>query len=287
MKAMMADRQLIERIHFSFRSHQPLEGVVSCPKKSFPAVQLLNVFDMDFLQKCREELLFSTLTDDVAVPLSPVIPTEIVSQMQDVVLESSSSLGNVLDRLHKSSDESATEESHITLDHSEMSKNSPSCPLKGNPFVLKNNDLYMFWQSSDVAAMDKLSCKSLKQLHTFLSSPDFVQWLSDMTGIELSAGHSVDLAGQRYPCGGHLLCHDDAITEDAFIRRVAFIIYLVPCDWNGERDGGRLDLFEVNSDTGLPIDKVAGSIVPQWNSMAFFEVTPTSYHQVLLFVFSL
>lgn len=44
------------------------------------------------------------------------------------------------------------------------------------------------------------------------------------------------------------------------------------------QDGGCLDLFSADA-TGSP-DAVVKSLVPQWNSMAFFEVSHTSYHQV-------
>ena len=59
-------------------------------------------------------------------------------------------------------------------------------------------------------------------------------------------------------------------------RRIAYILYLVPEDWSDE-DGGALDLF--SSENGQPT-KVAKSIVPSFNAFAFFEVSPTSYHQV-------
>lgn len=45
-----------------------------------------------------------------------------------------------------------------------------------------------------------------------------------------------------------------------------------------QEDGGALELFDVDA-AGQPRD-VVQSLVPQWNSFAFFEVTPTSFHQV-------
>ena len=70
-----------------------------------------------------------------------------------------------------------------------------------------------------------------------------------------------------------LLCHDDELEG----RRIAFIFYLVDEDWTGE-DGGCLDLFSVDGNN-QPAG-VVKSLVPQWNSFAFFAVTPTSFHQV-------
>ena len=77
-----------------------------------------------------------------------------------------------------------------------------------------------------------------------------------------------------------LLCHDDELEG----RRVAYILYLVDEDWNSE-DGGGLDLFNVDSN-GQP-DKITATVQPEWNSLAFFAVTPTSFHQVCLYSTSL
>lgn len=60
-------------------------------------------------------------------------------------------------------------------------------------------------------------------------------------------------------------------------RRIAYILYLVPKDWSQE-DGGTLDLYSVD-ENGYP-QEVETSIVPVWNSLLFFEVTPLSFHRV-------
>ena len=70
----------------------------------------------------------------------------------------------------------------------------------------------------------------------------------------------------------HLLCHDDELEG----RRIAFIMYFVK-DWT-EKDGGTLDLFDRDAN-GDPKD-VVKRLVPKSNSMAFFEVTEKSFHQV-------
>ena len=70
----------------------------------------------------------------------------------------------------------------------------------------------------------------------------------------------------------HLLCHDDELEG----RRIAFIMYFVK-DWT-EEDGGTLDLFKLN-EQGHPIE-VMKKLVPETNSLVFFEVTEKSYHQV-------
>lgn len=94
-------------------------------------------------------------------------------------------------------------------------------------------------------------------------------------------------------------------------RRIAFIWYLVDDAWNNA-DGGRLELFGVydrnvivvatlctsclflffiinaaisidlhrDSRTRLPTIDILTAVIPCWNTLAFFEVTPTSFHQV-------
>jgi len=70
-----------------------------------------------------------------------------------------------------------------------------------------------------------------------------------------------------------LLCHDDELEG----RRIAYILYLVDENWE-KSDGGSLDLFSVNSDNQPT--SIVSSVIPQWNSFAFFAVTPSSFHQV-------
>lgn len=102
-------------------------------------------------------------------------------------------------------------------------------------------------------------------------STQFRNFLQGITGIELS--DKVDISASKYWSGHQLLCHDDELEG----RRIAFIFYMVPKDWS-EDDGGSLDLFECCAE-GQP-RTVTESILPAWNNFLFFEVTPTSFHQV-------
>lgn len=102
-------------------------------------------------------------------------------------------------------------------------------------------------------------------------STQFRTFLQGITGIELS--DKVDISASKYWSGHQLLCHDDELEG----RRIAFIFYMVPKDWS-EEDGGSLDLFECCAE-GQP-RTVTESILPCWNNFLFFEVTPTSFHQV-------
>ncbi|XP_068249664.1 prolyl 3-hydroxylase OGFOD1 [Palaemon carinicauda] len=130
----------------------------------------------------------------------------------------------------------------------------------------KNNDLYKFKQTSDLKSM---SSPYIGTLRKFLYG-DFRNWLSDVTGIELN--NKVDMSSSRYEYTDVLLCHDDELEG----RRVAYILYLTP-PWY-EKDGGTLDLFDVDN-KGQPRD-IVESLLPKWNTLAFFEVSPVSFHQV-------
>ncbi|RKP17474.1 hypothetical protein ROZALSC1DRAFT_7711, partial [Rozella allomycis CSF55] len=134
-------------------------------------------------------------------------------------------------------------------------------------FIRKSNDLYDFYQSSDLS---DIQTPYLKELRETIFSETMINMISKITGCTLN--DYIMLAGQRYPENGYLLCHDDKLEG----RRVAFILYLVDENWK-EEDGGELALFD--SIDNLP-NKIVDKVVPKFNSFAFFEVTPTSYHQV-------
>lgn len=52
----------------------------------------------------------------------------------------------------------------------------------------------------------------------------------------------------------------------------------MPEDWE-EDDGGHLDLYRCDKETVQPVE-VVKSLLPQWNTFNFFEVSVKSYHQV-------
>ncbi|XP_076052470.1 prolyl 3-hydroxylase sud1 [Oratosquilla oratoria] len=133
-------------------------------------------------------------------------------------------------------------------------------------YVEKNNDLYKFRQTVD---LKKVNSSCLSSLRTFIYG-DFRQWLTEMTGIPLN--DKIDLGSSQYGYTDYLLCHDDELEG----RRIAYILYLTK-DWTHE-DGGCLELF--NTDDNAQPKKVVKSLHPKWNSFAFFEVSPTSFHQV-------
>nr|XP_032827084.1 prolyl 3-hydroxylase OGFOD1 [Petromyzon marinus] len=133
-------------------------------------------------------------------------------------------------------------------------------------FHHKSNDLYKFQQSDDLKERQE---PCISALRTVLYQ-DFRAWLSEVLAVELE--DTVDMFCAKYDYTDVLLCHDDELEG----RRVAYILYLVP-DWS-EEDGGALQLFGVDENIN-PLS-VVKSLVPAWNTLVFFEVSPMSYHQV-------
>ncbi|KAI8898055.1 Oxoglutarate and iron-dependent oxygenase degradation C-term-domain-containing protein [Globomyces pollinis-pini] len=150
--------------------------------------------------------------------------------------------------------------------------NSLETQVLEEEFYHKSNDLYEFYQSEDLKISKKPALVALRET---IYSPQFVQWMSKLTGFTLSS--TIDLSAHRYPQFGHLLCHDDDIGSENDGRRIAFIIYLVDPKWS-EVDGGCLQLYDSDSN-GNPTE-IVKSIVPKRNSFTFFQVTSESHHQV-------
>ncbi|XP_028824732.1 prolyl 3-hydroxylase OGFOD1 [Denticeps clupeoides] len=138
--------------------------------------------------------------------------------------------------------------------------------LLRQPFHSKNTDLYNFTQSDDLKS-SKDPC--ITELRSVLFGW-FRLWLSDLLDLELEP--TVDVSCAKYQHTDVLLCHDDELEG----RRVAFILYLVP-PWQPS-DGGALDLYSTD-EHGQPAC-VVKSLIPCWNSLVFFEVSPVSFHQV-------
>lgn len=130
----------------------------------------------------------------------------------------------------------------------------------------KSNDLYKFQQSEDLKSRKEPHISALRKV----LFEDFRQWLSEVTLVELET--TVDISCAQYNYTDTLLCHDDELEG----RRFAFILYLVP-EWT-EADGGSLDLY--STDEKAQPGHIAKSLIPSWNTLVFFEVSPVSFHQV-------
>ncbi|KAM3829171.1 prolyl 3-hydroxylase OGFOD1 [Vipera latastei] len=133
-------------------------------------------------------------------------------------------------------------------------------------FHEKCNDLYKFKQSDDLKKRGEPHIAALRKV----LFEEFRSWLSDVIQVELEP--TIDLSCAKYEYTDTLLCHDDELEG----RRIAFILYLVP-PWD-KHDGGTLDLF-CTDDHFQPL-QIVKSLSPSWNSLAFFEVSPVSFHQV-------
>nr|CDS30489.1 2 oxoglutarate and iron dependent oxygenase [Hymenolepis microstoma] len=150
------------------------------------------------------------------------------------------------------------------------------------------NDLFSLNQSNDL-----ISCKDarlanefplLAQIREFFAT-DMLKWMRNVTGTDLDEG-IVNSTISRYDKSDYLLCHDDELER----RRIAFIIYLVPKDWDIEKDGGSLDLYESGPTPDCNVVppgsgdyhpwKIVKSLQPSRNCLAFFEVCSKSFHRV-------
>uniref|UniRef100_A0A2I2Y8T6 2-oxoglutarate and iron dependent oxygenase domain containing 1 n=1 Tax=Gorilla gorilla gorilla TaxID=9595 RepID=A0A2I2Y8T6_GORGO len=132
-------------------------------------------------------------------------------------------------------------------------------------FHEKYNDLYKFQQSDDLKKRREPHISTLRKI----LFEDFRSWLSDISKIDLES--TIDMSCAKYEFTDALLCHDDELEG----RRIAFILYLVP-PWDRSM-GGTLDLYSI--DEHFQPKQIVKSLIPSWNKLVFFEVSPVSFHQ--------
>ncbi|PNI63899.1 OGFOD1 isoform 5 [Pan troglodytes] len=132
-------------------------------------------------------------------------------------------------------------------------------------FHEKYNDLYKFQQSDDLKKRREPHISTLRKI----LFEDFRSWLSDISKIDLES--TIDMSCAKYEFTDALLCHDDELEG----RRIAFILYLVP-PWDRSL-GGTLDLYSI--DEHFQPKQIVKSLIPSWNKLVFFEVSPVSFHQ--------
>lgn len=133
-------------------------------------------------------------------------------------------------------------------------------------FTFKESDLFKFNQTNDLATTN---VDSLAKFRDFLYSKAFINYMKALTGFSFNE-KQVDLAGTLYQDTDFLLVHDDQLDE----RKIAFLAYL--CTMLADQ-GGSLNLFSQKD--GIP-DEVVRKIIPQFNTLAFFEVSEVSFHEV-------
>uniref|UniRef100_A0A8C2SQ56 Prolyl 3-hydroxylase OGFOD1 n=1 Tax=Coturnix japonica TaxID=93934 RepID=A0A8C2SQ56_COTJA len=138
--------------------------------------------------------------------------------------------------------------------------------LLGLGYRERRNDLLTVHQSEELGARPEPHVSALRRA----LSGTLRAWLEAVTHIELEP--SIDISCAKYESTDVLLCHDDELEG----RRIAFILYLVP-PWE-KSDGGTLDLF--STDEHFQPQQIVKSLMPSWNTLVFFEVSPVSFHQV-------
>ncbi|XP_023948489.1 prolyl 3-hydroxylase sudestada1 [Bicyclus anynana] len=186
---------------------------------------------------------------------------------------------------------------HELLENSEIINNIVD-DMNTLDWSRKKMDLYEFHQTTDLANLTWQ--RSIRGIYELLKT-EVMSLVSRVTGLELT---TVSASCSLYGPGDHLLVHDDRLGD----RRVAFILYLAP--WtpragpppppplhNGATDarpeddvretsgggwtpgmGGALELFACDA-RGVP-ERVTLRAFPANNTLAFFAVSPTSFHQV-------
>lgn len=115
----------------------------------------------------------------------------------------------------------------------------------------------------------------LGKLADELNSPEFLAWLSELTGIEnLLADPTLEGGGLHQSArGGFLNVHADFTMhhhEKNRRRRINLILYLNP-DWKPEW-GGAIELWDQQ------MKRCAASVAPLLNHALIFNTTETSYH---------
>ena len=134
--------------------------------------------------------------------------------------------------------------------------------LSKEEFIPKEADLFKLKHTNDIASS---KVKELQDFRSFLLSVKFISYMESITGLKLKR-KAIDLSGSLYEDTNYLLCHDDQLEG----RKIAFLFYLSSM---GRNDGGSLALINKQL-------KAEKRIVPQMGTLAFFEVSPISYHEV-------
>lgn len=116
----------------------------------------------------------------------------------------------------------------------------------------------------------------IKKLNDLLSSPEFLEMMSDLMGIpELLADPTLVGGGiHETNSGGHLDVHVDfnILKDKKWHRRLNILIYFNK-DWE-EKYGGYFDIWDID------VKKCYGSFAPIFNRVFVFETSEISFHGV-------
>ena len=130
----------------------------------------------------------------------------------------------------------------------------------------KESDLFQFQQTFDLKTIEH---PTLQEFYAFFSSQEFIEWIATLTKTKLK--RSIDMSGFIYDATDYLLPHDDRLEK----RKIAYVLNL--SSGFSKRDGGELEFFTTNQNhPSQPFKK----IIPVFNTLTLFEVSPKSFHQV-------
>ena len=134
------------------------------------------------------------------------------------------------------------------------------------PFEHKENDLFSLAQTPALQSVDD---KTIQSFIDFMNSQETREWFKEVTGVTTTPGE-LDIFGAIYQDTDYLLPHDDQLED----RKVAWILYLTTLT---QEQGGALALY--SDEEQLPKEKIK-AYQPIANSIAFFTVSPESWHEV-------
>ena len=138
--------------------------------------------------------------------------------------------------------------------------------LSNLQFEHKENDLFSLAQTPDLQSVNN---NTIQEFIEFMNSKELRDWFTQVTGVETNPGE-LDVFGAIYQDTDYLLPHDDQLED----RKIAWILYLTTLR---PEEGGALALY--TDDEGMP-DKKTKAYQPIANSIAFFTVSETSWHEV-------
>ena len=150
----------------------------------------------------------------------------------------------------------------------DLDQASPSLEaLAEQEFTPTESDLFSYSASSNLSISDN---PDIKSLYSSMCSNAWVRKLESLFDLSLSG--NVDMAAYVYVNGDFLLPHDDELDS----RLLAYSLHLTPN--MSLSDGGSFDFF--SSNTEGEAKEIVKQVVPKFNSIVIFKVTPESWHQV-------
>ena len=147
--------------------------------------------------------------------------------------------------------------------------------------TFKETDLFKVLQTGDLVTIDRANPELVPKIPNLLRlpaiySPEFREMVQRMTGCAPLTDR-IDCSANVYPRSGHLLCHDDVIGT----RCISQTSTSPTPTTGGTRTTAARSSYTLWNPPGTPAVDPSVSLLPKWNSMAFFTVQPgRSFHAV-------